>query len=82
MSFKAFNDNVDPKDLASILFPPRSKPKADYNKGTYVSTDSNTAYGVSQTQSTSSPTRKQDTGTYELCDVEDKEPQETVYGDV
>ena len=70
------------KDFVSISYPSRSITKADYNKGTCLSTDSNTAYGVSQfSQSTSPPTAKQDTGTYEpyYVAMEDKNPQEAVY---
>ena len=64
----------------------RSKPEAEYNKETYVPTDSNPAYGLDQSSqpntATSPPTAKQDTGTYELCDVPDKDTQETLYEDV
>ena len=64
----------------------RSKPEAEYSKGTYVSTDSNPAYGLSQpsqsTTATSPATAKQDTGDYELCDVQDKDTQEALYEDV
>ena len=66
----------------------RSKSKPEYNKETtYVSTDSNPVYydldGSSQpTTATSPPTAKQDIGTYELCDVQDKETPETLYEDV
>ena len=65
----------------------RSTPEVEYSKGTYyVSTDSNPAYGLDRssqpTTTTSLPTAKQDTGTYELCDVQDKDTQETLYEDV
>ena len=64
----------------------RSKPEAEYSKGTYISTDSNPAYGLDgssePTTTTSPPTAKQDIETYELYDVQDKETQETLYENV
>ena len=52
-----------------------------------MSTDSNPAYydldrSSQPTTATPPPTVKPDTGTYELCGVQDKETPETLYEDV
>ena len=76
-----YSSNIHSFRIFSVPLMLESKPAA---KDKRISTDTNPAYGLTRSSNpaATSPRTEQDTSAYEMCGVDSKPPQETIYEDI